>query len=244
MELSLQLILQFGAVVAATHFLQAATGFGCTVLAMPFCSLLAGVDVAKPVLTLYSLLLSLFIAVRGWRQIDWRHFRHMMLLLVLGMPFGVLLYSRLPQQALMKALAVFMIAVSAHGLLAAFGLIKKTRLSRGVTDLLMLLGGMVHGAFSSGGPLAVVYAAQNLPGKAAFRSTLSLIWVSLNTLLLIQMAISGQWSGRISLLSAACLPFLAVGMVLGDRLHGRCNEAVFHRMTYTVLLLTGIFILL
>ena len=60
----------FGLIVLATHFIQGITGFGCTVLAMPFCILLTGIDTARPVLTVLALILDVYLLVVSWKHVD------------------------------------------------------------------------------------------------------------------------------------------------------------------------------
>jgi uncharacterized membrane protein YfcA len=69
--------------------------------------------------------------------------------------------------------------------------ISKTFWGRLPYYLILVVGGMVHGAFASGGPLVVLYASKTLTDKGSFRATLCLLWTTLNTLLLINYLRSG-----------------------------------------------------
>ena len=57
--MEIYIILLFGMVVLITHFLEGITGFGCTVLALPFCIMLVGIKAAVPVLVILAWILAL-----------------------------------------------------------------------------------------------------------------------------------------------------------------------------------------
>lgn len=238
-------ILLFGLVVVLTHFLEGITGFGCTVLAMPFSIMLVGMEVAKPVLTLYALLLCLIFVVKGFSQIQWKHYLKMMSMLIIGLPIGIMAYQWMPRKPLIIALAIFMAIVSVRGLLLSFDIVKKRGQVKDIPALIcVFLGGIIHGAFSSGGPLVIIYATEKIKQKSQFRSTLCLIWVTLNTIILIQMIAAGDFTTQVTRTAVYGLPFLLIGAVAGNLAHNKMNEILFTRVTYIVLLVSGIFMLI
>ena len=86
MELTLFLL-----VIFSTNLIQGITGFAGTVLAMPFVILLYGIDVAKPSLTILALLAGLLIAVRGYKDIVWKEFFKILILMFIGLFAGELI---------------------------------------------------------------------------------------------------------------------------------------------------------
>jgi len=231
----------FAAVVVFTHFLEGITGFGSTALSMPALTLLLGIDVAKPVLTLYTWLLCAFILSRARREVDWRAFGRMLAVLAAGLIPGIALYNLLPRRALMGVLAAFMILVSARGLLMSFGTLKRRRAMREIpARIILFLGGALHGAFSSGGPLIILYAAERVPEKSRFRATMCMIWLALNTVILAQMALADQLTPDVGRFSLWGLPALIAGTLLGDFAHRRIRDTVFTRLMYLILMASGI----
>ena len=233
------ILLLLGLIVLVTHFLEGITGFGCTVLAMPFAILLVGVPTAKPVLTLYAFLLALYIVVQHWKKINWNAYRRLILLLLAGLPIGIALYRWLPQQILIWILTAFLFFVSVRGILASFRQGRPDGIPEKPALLLVFLGGILHGAFSSGGPLVIVYAAKHLQDKQVFRATLCLVWVTLNAILLGQMAVSSQFTMEAGYTALACAPALVIGTLLGDWAHRHIRDTVFTKLTYITLLLTA-----
>ena len=236
------MLLLFSLIVFLSQTLEGITGFGSTALSLPFVTLMLSIEVARPVLMLYTLLLCLYILPPSLRQIDWKHYGIMLGLMALGLPLGMLLYTRLPRVLLLGLLAFFMIAVALRGLWQAFNTQKKEKPMPGwLLALLTFLGGIIHGAFSSGGPLVIIYATEKIKDKSRFRATMCMIWFTLNVLLLGQMAVTGAIPAAVWQTSLWGLPALLAGTVLGDIAHKKLEAGLFTKITYAVLLLSGVF---
>lgn len=230
-------------IVVVSHVLEGITGFGSTALSIPFLSVLLGIGTAKAVLVLYTLFLCLYVLARSFSQVEWRHLGVMAGLAGAGIPVGLALYNRLPRAPLLALLGVFMVAVAARGLLLALGVTRpKARPKNGVLYAALLAGGVIQGAFASGGPLIILYATQKVPDKSRFRATMCMVWLVLDAFLLGQMAFAGQLEGDVWRVALWGFPFLVAGTVLGDIAHKRVSDAFFNKLIYAVLLVSGIFI--
>lgn len=235
-------IVLFGLVVLTTHFLEGITGFGCTVLAMPFAILLTGINVAKPVLTIYGLLLCLYIVIISYKDIAWKHYFRIIAFMGLGLPVGMWLFNKLPEDTLKNILAVFMIIISIRGLINSFREdIQPTSIKGPILNFILFIGGCIHGAFTSGGPLVIIYAAEKLQNKASFRATLCFLWVTLNSIIIAQSAQSGAMTTDVIKLSLYALPFLIIGALLGNWAHHKIKDGIFTKIVYIVLFVSAIF---
>lgn len=247
-----------GLVVFVTHGLEALTGFGCTVLALPFVTLLLGISEAKFLLTILAWALAIYIAASKFRKIVWRQYGIIVLYVGLGLPIGMYAFATLPRALLVRLLGAF-ITVSAAAQLWKLALAplfarRRAALRPGAAGsaagggriprpyyVLLFLGGIVHGAFASGGPLVVLYAAKALPDKGNFRATLTLLWATLNTVLIIGFASSGMFTPERWLLLAEMTPFLVAGIVAGEVAHNRVEGTIFGRIVFALLFVTGVF---
>ncbi len=244
-------ILLVGITVFATHAIEAVTGFGCTVLALPFVTGILGMKAGVPLLAVLAWILALYIAISKWRSIDFRQFAIIVFFVGLGMPAGMYAFRTLDSGLLKKLLAVFIIFSSSWRLYRGFRqgndpacpAAPAKPLPRWLSFPLLVVGGMVHGAFASGGPLVVLYAAAALPDKGRFRATLCLLWASLNTVLIIGYFRSGMLTLEFGKGLTAMAPFLVAGIVAGERLHDRMNPLIFDRVVFGTLLATGIIML-
>lgn len=230
-----------GVVVLITHALEAVTGFGCTVLALPFATWLLGIDRAKILLMVLAWILALYFAVIKYQKINFRQFGVIILFAGLGLPLGIAAFDYLPKQVLIRSLGVF-IVVSAS--IQLYKLIFPAKEGKGLPPAvyyaLLFAGGIIHGAFASGGPLVVLYASKVLKDKGEFRATLCLLWASLNTILIAQALYAGNIKlGHYQDLGYM-LPVLGAGIVIGEIIHNRVNAELFKRAVFSILLVVGI----
>ncbi len=238
----------FGLLSLLTHVIEGITGFGSTALALPFGIVLAGVAVAVPVLSVHAWLLSAFVLCTAWRHVVWREYVRVMIPVLIGLPLGMWAYASLPEPLLKTVLGVFMVVVSVLGLIRAFSGRKPEEkplagTSRVLMSLLLGLGGVIHGAFSSGGPLLIVYVTRVIRDKSAFRATMCAFWFSLNLIMMVRNAVAGVFTPDVLTMLLVTLPFLAVGTLIGNWAHHKVKEGSFTKLVYGVLLLSGLFML-
>jgi uncharacterized protein len=237
-------ILLAGLVIFLTHALEAVTGFGCTVLALPFIAALFGLKSGVMTLTILAWALALYIVVTKRRDIQWRQFGVILAFVLAGLPIGMYLFRHVDAAPLKKALAVFIILASSAQLLIYFlPKLAQRRLPKPIGFLLLFLGGIVHGLFSSGGPLVVLYASGALPDKGKFRATLCLLWATLNSVLLVSYIASSSMTAATAKNTVFMLPFLAAGIALGEWGHKRVKPEAFKLIVFSTLLVTGFIML-
>jgi len=233
-----------GLVVFITHYQEGITGFGCTVLAVPFVTMLVGLDMAVPMLVIIGTLIAIGIVLMDRRGVAWGEYGIIVVLMMIGVPIGLKASSLLPETTLRWVLAGFMVVVGIHGIIKQ-GLKysapeKMSRTKRALLSLFVPIGGVMQGAFGSGGPLLVIYATRAMPNKSVFRGTLCIVWITLNSIIIGTWVKNGVITGEILRLTAIALPFMLAGMFLGNRAHYRVNEVAFRRIVYGVLILSGI----
>lgn len=241
---TLTLILLVGAVILCTFTLEGISGFGSTVLALPFVSMLIGVENAVPLLSSLSIMLALFILCRSWRKVDFKEYGFIVLHVGLGVPIGLTLMDFLPKTWLLGLLVLFMFFTGIKGL---WSLRKKAETVPEITSgkswfdrLVLFGGGIIQGAFSSGGPLIIIYAAGKLPEKSVFRATLAALWLTTNTAMVTKWTLVNKvWTPELLETLFAALPFIGGGMVLGNFLHNKVNQHHFKVLIYSVLLAAG-----
>ena len=98
---------------------------------------------------------------------------------------------------------------------------------------------MIHGAFSCGGVLAVIYANRAITDKRSYRVTLSAIWFSLNLLLTLKNIVTGSMTLPAARLSVCGLPFVVAAVMAGNRMISRLNTKTFGTVVYVMLLVSG-----
>lgn len=230
----------FLVVLFAANVIQAITGFAGTVLAMPFSMLLLGTDTAKVVLNLTTLLACLWLGVQHRAHIRWRILGEIVGLMAIGMAAGVGLYAVLPLTSLQKAYGVFIIVIALKNLIWP----SHGEPPHWLLVIIVLLAGVIHGMFISGGALLVIYAAVRLKDKDEFRATMACVWVALNSVLAVQQGVAGVLTPHALVLTAVSIPPLVVAIVFGNRLQKHVSQQAFLKLTYVLLVVSGASIVL
>jgi uncharacterized membrane protein YfcA len=223
------------------NLVQGVTGFGSVVLTISVLAFFFPVKQLVPLLVAISLVPMIWFALVGRRNIQWVHVRIILLLSLAGLPLGYLVYQYLPAGVLKIALGVFVVLVAVANLAGLRIRVKIPELSY---YLLNLLGGIFHGALAAGGPLLIIYTARSVEDKAAFRATLSIVWVVLNSILCITYLATGGFSDTMLPALGVGVACMLLGTALGMLAHARMPEKPFRIVVFVLLLISGVALLL
>lgn len=234
------------AIVGGAFAIEATSGFGATILIVTFGAHLFPITTLLPVIVPLGLVLSVSLAWRNRAHVDrGLVVRRILPLMGIGVAIGLAIFERASNDGLRRAFGFFVVGVALAELWrmrpTAAG---ETRVARplppAATRATLVAAGVIHGLFSSGGPL-LVYALGRLPiEKRAFRATLSTVWVVLATTLTIAYAWQGRVGSESLLATAALLPVLGAAFVVGDWAHHRLDEATFRTLIYVLLIVAGL----
>lgn len=236
----------FAAVVFATYCIQGVTGFGGTVLALPFAvRLVADPRVVVPVLTLQSLIFCACFLLMDRSGVVWRKVGIMVFYLSLGAPVGVFFFKSIPPSTFKPVLGALIVAIALWGIARA----RCARLARFVpgpilSRLMLVLGGAVQGSFGSGGPFVMLYAETAFKDKGEFRTSLLALWFLSNLIVVPQYFLAGIDVPQVLSLTAWSIPAVLVGLILSLPLHRRLGQRSFLLVLYAFLFLAGLFTLL
>lgn len=228
-------------VLFVANVIQAITGFAGTVLAMPPSIYLLGMDNAKVVLNVMALLSGLMIAVMSYHHMNKKEVIKICVCMVAGMTIGIQICKTVPsEQILLIIYGVIILLIAGKNLLCH----RQRTLPKAFLLVILLLAGVIHGMFVSGGALLVVYAAQVLKEKEEFRATLAPVWVVLNSILLVSQVRQGVFTeGNIRLILISIIP-LFMATWLGKKLVKKVSQKVFLNLTYVLLLVSGLSLIL
>ncbi len=237
----------FFAVILLSNIIHGITGFAGTLLAMPFSLMLVGYGVAKPVLNVLGILSGVYVVLSKDCKIDWKELKKIVIIMALGMLGGILIKDACVgrEEILYKILGSFIIILGIQGIYKSFfqgkqGETKKESDSPLAANVILILAGIVHGIFVSGGALLVGYMTKRVKDKVAFRSTISTVWIFLNGLLLVDDIRSGLWTGSLIGVQLISIPFLFGGMYIGSKLYVKMSQQLFMKITYVLLVISGI----
>jgi uncharacterized membrane protein YfcA len=229
-------------IVAGAFCVEATTGFGATVIAVTLGVHLFPLATLLPVIVPVGVTLSATIA---WRQ---RHhadrglmLRRILPLMGSGLLLGLAVFERASNESLQRAYGVFVVVVAGLELRRLRRPERATRpLPRPVAAAALLGAGIIHGLFSSGGPLLVWALGRLGIEKRVFRATLSTVWLVLGLTLTTAYAASGRLDRHSLVATAALLPVLALSLRVGEWAHQRLDEGHFRAAVYALLLAAGL----
>lgn len=230
------------AVVVGAYAAEAATGFGATVIAVSLGVHLFPLEVLLPVIVPLGVVLSATIAWRERAHTDRRLLgRRILPLMGAGLVGGLAIFESASNAALQRAFGAFVVVVAVAELWRGRdGAPASAPLPPAAGGAALVGAGVVHGLFSTGGPL-LVWALGRAPiAKRVFRATLSTTWLTLGATLSLAYALRGRLDGASLAASAALLPALALAWLAGDWLHHRLDETRFRRAIYALLLAAGL----
>jgi uncharacterized membrane protein YfcA len=225
-----------GIVALCAFATEGAIGFGGTVLAASIGAQFVDLEILLPAFVPLNMIMSAWLLSRGRSVIAWR-------LLVfdvappvaVGAAVGLVLFHLPAKTLLALVFGVFVIGLAALQLARP----ADRPLARPLQLGLLGLGGVAHGLFGTGGPMIVYVVRRRLADKLAFRSTLAVLWLVLNTALLVNFASSHLYTRAVGESGAVIALALVPGLAAGNALHHKLDASKFERIVWLVLLLAG-----
>lgn len=241
----------FFIVVLATNIIQCITGFAGTVLAMPFSIMLVGFDVARPILNVLGIVASVIIVAQKRQFVNKKELLKITCIMLAGMVPGFLIINHFSVNSgvLYKTLGIIVIGFTALGIIRSRrqgknNVKKQKRLFNDIVMYgLLLISGIVHGMFVCGGPLLVVYANDKLKDSDEFRSTVSAVWIVLNSINMFTDIGAGRFNGNTVILLLISTAVLFLAMLIGNLIYKHMNKKAFMVLTYTLMAISGVSLL-
>lgn len=234
-------------VLLITCTVEGITGFGGGILALPFLDRLVGLKIAVPALAVLGLFNSVYRTVTLRQFIVKKELWIMLFFIILGLPVGMWAFTALPEKPLKITLGIFMVYVAVKGLLELYHPHLKAQATRTATGwrryafyVFLFCGGIMQGAFTSGGPFVVMYAAMALKEKDQFRATLFAMWVVVNIIITVRNAAVGVLTPDVLMLVAWTIPAMIGSVIISNILQKHINGRTFNVVVYGTLLISGV----
>lgn len=209
---------------------------------MPLLALLFPLKWVVPFMLLMDFTGSLVLGGAHRKQVAWSELRPLMPGAVLGVIAGVALLLHLDRQILLTALGLL---VFAFGLRSVLNLQGTKLVSRIWAVPASLLGGTVSALFGTGGPPYVIYLSHRIYDKGVFRATTSLLFLMEGGLRGLVFAGAGLlWQPNLLWAYLGGLPFMALGLALGSKVHIGITHKQMLRLIGLLLLISGLSLLL
>lgn len=218
--------------VFAASVLRGFTGFGFGLAAVPLLTLALPPTQVVPFVTVLQVLVGLSGLRTAWRIANWRAVLGLAPGLVLGIPVGLVILTRVPPNGVRLVIGL-LIAISVIVLWRRLTL--PPRPSRSLTLGAGVLSGVMNGLASMGGPPVVVYLLAVSSDAAIVRASSIVYFLFASTVTAFPMALKGLVDREIMIWSVASIPVLLVGSALGSWAFERAPPH-YHRLTALVVL--------
>lgn len=215
------LIATFG-IVAIAAAVQAITGFGFALLAVPLLALAMPINTAVVVGSIASLAMSMVTALLDRDHVQWRTAWFIVAVAVLAMPLGLYLLIALPAAALTALVGVTV-------LVSTILVWRRPTLREGRFTLsaIGLLAGVLTTATGTNGP-PLVAAFQSLGyGKREFRATIAAVFVGCGVASIGFFAYGGELTALAVKACIVGIPGGFLGWWAGDHVFRRLDIRVF-----------------
>ncbi len=221
------------------------SGFGSIIIAVTLGSNFYPIKTLLPILVPLDVAVNSYIVTRYHATVD-RPFllKNILPYMAVGFVAGVALFSFLNSTVLKLMFGLFVVIISARELFLAMRRSETGPLSSRVRAGYLMLGGFIQGIFASGGPPVVYAVSRSIRDKAVFRSTLSALWLTINTILIITYVIAHRLTKETITYSGLLLPAVLLGILMGELLHRYINEEHFRIVIFCILIVAGFSILI
>ena len=229
------------AIVGLACLVQSTVGFGSALLAMPLLVPLIGLNIATPLVGLFSMTLGVIVLIMDHALVDLSSARWLIAASVAGVPFGLLLLRVLPESTMKLGLGALLIAYGVYSLV-------RTQLpasnSRLIAIIFGFVSGVLGGAYNTNGPPLVIYGTLRRWPPAQFRATLQGVFIFANVAIISGQALAGMWTRQVWQLFVWSIPTIVIALILGRWLNKRIPQQLFARIVYALLVGLGAVLIL
>ncbi len=231
----------FFAVITLACFTQAVAGFGLPMIAMPVLAALFGIRTAVPLMAIIILQLQILMIFRYRMALNLHSVWRISAAAVLGIPFGVLFLSRIPESVMITILGIILI------LYALYSVIKfpvPALRSRGWAYVFGFLSGIGGGAYNIAAPPMIIYADTQRWEPRLFKANLQGVFLIITLAAILTHFLSDNMIPEVLSKSLLALPFVLLGALVGFYLDRFINPVTFRKIVLGLLLILGINLIL
>jgi uncharacterized protein len=228
-------------VLVIAHSVETLLGFGASIIAIALGIYIFPLTTILPVLAILFLLQNIWMVSRWFKHIQWRVLLVWILpASIIGMGIGIYYRTLVGSYSqLLIILGLFIMAVSVLEIV----MIYRTRAAGGILPWylswpILLAGGVFHGLYAQGQPMAIYYLSREFKEPAEFRATVSMLYLILNVMLITSLYTIGQIDLDTIATAGIVLPGLILGIFLGSRMKFRTLP--FKVLVYVLLFLAGL----
>lgn len=226
----------FFAIIVVASILQTSTGFGFSILATPFLLLIFEPMEAIQINLLLSLVISGALITKIINDIDFEVLKRFVLGSVTGLPIGIMIFLLIDINKIKLGIGLIILVLTIM-------LILRFRIKQNKKRDLIVggLSGSLTTSIGMPGPPLLLYFSGTDTQKEKLRGTTLAFYLFIYSVSLIIQVIFAGTSKTVWVSSGIALPFVLIGLYLGQLLFKRINQNIFRIFTYIILMFTGLY---
>ena len=229
--------------VLFASMLQGATGFGSGLVLMATLPFFISIKTATIVVSFTVMFISLFMVWRNRKSIDFQMTIYPLIGMLTFMPLGVFILDNVNEDVLKYILGFLIIVISIFFFVAGNTEIKiNPSPVKGV--IVGMIGGILGGMFTIGGPPLVIYFIQVAKDKLNYKSSLDFIFTATSIYRLVWLYALGNIEPQIYPNVFVSLIVGIIGTSLGFSLFTKINRELLSKTIYVVMIFAGISLVL
>lgn len=223
-------------IIFFAYLIFALTGFGSALIAMPLLISLLGVETAAPLFAALAIAAEGLMLLRYRSAIQFSAVWRLVVASVIAIPLGVTL-AQVIEQRLVLTLLGFITA--GYGLYSLFSPHLPAIGNPNWGFAFGFVGGLLSGAYNTGGPPIVIYGNLSRWPPIAFKSNLQSMFLVNSVMIIVSHIASGHMTPIVRDAFLVGLPGMIVGLLVGWWLERYVNPDVFRKIVLVLLVLLG-----
>lgn len=220
-------------------------GFGFGLVAVPLLSLVLPVKEAVAIQLPFSVLLVVINSYRYGKFVKWHELKPLFIGSAAAIPVGVYSLNLLPDTLMKRALAFFVVLAvwfdrksKGQGKLGRF-----SQTGQGGIILGMISGWFI-GAYTTGGPPAVIYTTARFPDPRKAKGAMGLYFFATDILIVLLFTMTGLLTWELFLQSLRFTPAVCLGFFFGAYVFRNITNRTYMLGVHSLLLMAAIMLCL
>lgn len=236
------MVLVFALVILLAYFIKSATGFAGALVSVPFLVLFFDIKFVVPVVSLIDMVSGFILFPAVKRHVDRTELSYVLVGAFFGVIIGLYFLRSVESATLRMVFGVFIIFFSLKILFQERLSTRKMRSQFG--SLFGMLGGITGGMFSTNGPPIAFYLEHQIKKRQALRATLiAALLVATMWRNCLYLA-TGVFESDMIPVVVLTVPVLLVATFAGTHVHLKLSEAVYRKAVGTILLVSGVLLIM
>ena len=236
-------LLWAGLVIFAAYFVYGISGFGASIIAVPFLVQIYPLKTVIPVMVIIDLFAGLYLGKKSFKSADKKELLWLFPFTILGMFIGLYLLIYADSRYLLTLLGIFALGAGIKFLIEKKG-VAPTIINRWWAFPFGIAGGIFTALFATGGVIYASYLAMRLKNPALLRSTMAfaiLILVLLRSASMLATELLFQI--QVLVIGGLLLIPMALGLWLGNQLHHKMNSQYLKKVYGLIIVYAGLMLL-